>query len=71
MLKIFNSKTFKTSSTILFTRSSAANIPINMSLCEKLGLDKDIYSVSIPLEATINMDGAAITITVILLAFDT
>lgn len=51
-----------------FTRSSAANIPINMSLCEKLGLDKDMYSVSIPLGATINMDGAAITITVMTLA---
>ena len=48
--------------TAFFTRSSAANIPVNMSLCEKLGLDKDIYSVSIPLGATINMDGAAITI---------
>ena len=46
--------------TAFFTRSSAANIPVNMSLCEKLGLDKDIYSVSIPLGATINMDGAAI-----------
>lgn len=52
----------------LFTRSSAANIPVNMSLCEKLGLDKDIYSVSIPLGATINMDGAAITITIMTLA---
>ena len=50
--------------TAFFTRSSAANIPINMALCEKLGLDKDMYSVSIPLGATINMDGAAITITV-------
>ena len=46
--------------TAFFTRSSAANIPVNMSLCEKLGLDKDIYSVSIPLGATINMDGTAI-----------
>ncbi len=54
--------------TAFFTRSSAANIPINMSLCEKLGLDKDMYSVSIPLGATINMDGAAITITVMTLA---
>lgn len=54
--------------TAFFTRSSAANIPINMSLCEKLGLDRDIYSVSIPLGATINMDGAAITITVMTLA---
>ena len=48
--------------TAFFTRSSAANIPVNMDLCEKLGLDKDMYSVSIPLGATINMDGAAITI---------
>ena len=54
--------------TAFFTRSSAANIPINMQLCEKLGLDKDMYSVSIPLGATINMDGAAITITVMTLA---
>ena len=54
--------------TDFFTRSSAANIPINMTLCEKLGLDKDVYSVSIPLGATINMDGAAITITVMALA---
>ncbi|MDD4849743.1 MAG: serine/threonine transporter SstT [Gemmiger sp.] len=54
--------------TAFFTRSSAANIPINMSLCERLGLDKDMYSVSIPLGATINMDGAAITITVMTLA---
>ena len=54
--------------TAFFTRSSAANIPVNMSLCEKLGLDKDIYSVSIPLGATINLDGAAITITIMTLA---
>ena len=54
--------------TAFFTRSSAANIPVNMDLCEKLGLDKDIYSVSIPLGATINMDGAAITITIMTLA---
>ncbi|MDO5575050.1 MAG: serine/threonine transporter SstT [bacterium] len=54
--------------TAFFTRSSAANIPVNMSLCEKLGLDKEYYSVSIPLGATINMDGAAITITVMSLA---
>ena len=54
--------------TAFFTRSSAANIPVNMSLCEKLGLDKDIYSVSIPLGATINMDGAALTITIMTLA---
>lgn len=50
--------------TAFFTRSSAANIPINMSLCERLGLDREFYSVAIPLGATINMDGAAITITV-------
>lgn len=61
-------KCFKESGlTAFFTRSSAANIPINMNLCEKLGLDKDFYSVSIPLGATINMDGAAITITVMAL----
>ena len=51
-----------------FTRSSAATIPINMNLCKKLGLDEDFYSVSIPLGATINMDGAAVTITVMTLA---
>lgn len=54
--------------TAFFTRSSAANIPVNMNLCEKLGLDRDFYSVSIPLGATINMDGAAITITIMTLA---
>jgi len=54
--------------TAFFTRSSAANIPVNMSLCEKLGLDREYYSVSIPLGATINMDGAAVTITVMSLA---
>ena len=54
--------------TAFFTRSSAANIPVNMNLCKKLGLDQDFYSVSIPLGATINMDGAAITITVMTLA---
>ncbi len=54
--------------TAFFTRSSAANIPVNMSLCEELGLDKDTYSVSIPLGATINMAGAAITISVLTLA---
>ncbi|MEG1254374.1 serine/threonine transporter SstT [Clostridium sp.] len=54
--------------TAFFTRSSAANIPVNMSLCEKLGLDNDTYSVSIPLGATINMGGAAITISVLTLA---
>ena len=53
--------------TAFFTRSSAANIPVNMTLCEKLGLDKDFYSVSIPLGATINMNGAAVTITVMAL----
>ena len=51
-----------------FTRSSAANIPVNMSLCKRLGLNEDIYSVSIPLGATINMAGAAITIAVLSLA---
>ena len=54
--------------TAFFTRSSAANIPVNMRLCERMGLDKDTYSVSIPLGATINMAGAAITITVMTLA---
>ena len=54
--------------TAFFTRSSAANIPVNMSLCESLGLDKEFYSVSIPLGATINMAGAAVTITVMTLA---
>jgi serine/threonine transporter len=48
--------------TAFFTRSSAANIPVNMQLCEDLGLDKDTYAISIPLGATINMAGAAITI---------
>jgi len=54
--------------TAFFTRSSAANIPVNMALCEKLNLHEDTYSVSIPLGATINMGGAAITITVLTLA---
>ncbi|MDO4775520.1 MAG: serine/threonine transporter SstT [Aerococcaceae bacterium] len=54
--------------TAFFTRSSAANIPVNMELCHDLGLDEDSYSVSIPLGATINMAGAAITITVLTLA---
>lgn len=54
--------------TAFFTRSSAANIPVNMELCEELKLDKDVYSVSIPLGATINMDGAAVTITVMAMA---
>ena len=54
--------------TAFFTRSSAANIPVNMSLCERFGLDKDSYSVSIPLGATINMAGAAVTISVLSLA---
>ncbi len=62
-------KCFKESGvTAFFTRSSAANIPVNMKLCDKLGLDKEYYSVAIPLGATINMDGAAITITVMSLA---
>lgn len=54
--------------TAFFTRSSAANIPVNMKLCEELGLNKDTYKVSIPLGATINMGGAAITINVLTLA---
>ena len=54
--------------TAFFTRSSAANIPVNMKLCEDLGLDEDTYRVSIPLGATINMGGAAITINVLTLA---
>jgi len=54
--------------TAFFTRSSAANIPVNMQLCQRLGLHKETYSVSIPLGATINMGGAAITITVLTLA---
>lgn len=53
--------------TAFFTRSSAANIPVNMKLCESLGLDKEMYSVSIPLGATINMSGAAVTITIMAL----
>ncbi|ACY83287.1 sodium/serine (threonine) transporter [Edwardsiella piscicida] len=54
--------------TAFFTRSSAANIPVNMELCKKLKLNEDTYAVSIPLGATINMAGAAITITVLTLA---
>ena len=54
--------------TAFFTRSSAANIPVNMQLCRDLDLDEDFYSVSIPLGATINMNGAAVTITVMTLA---
>ena len=54
--------------TAFFTRSSAANIPVNMQLCKKLDLHEDTYSVSIPLGATVNMGGAAITITVMTLA---
>lgn len=54
--------------TAFFTRSSAANIPVNMALCKRLGLDREFYSVSIPLGATINMSGAAITITIMSLA---
>lgn len=51
-----------------FTRSSAANIPVNLTLCEKLGIEKDLYSVSIPLGATVNMAGAAVTIAILSLA---
>ena len=54
--------------TAFFTRSSAANIPVNMEMCKKMNLHEDTYSVSIPLGATINMAGAAITITVLTLA---
>jgi serine/threonine transporter len=54
--------------TAFFTRSSAANIPVNMTLCEKLRLPEETYAVSIPLGATINMAGAAITITVLSMA---
>ena len=54
--------------TAFFTRSSAANIPVNLELSKRLGLHEDTYSVSIPLGATINMAGAAITITVLTLA---
>jgi len=54
--------------TAFFSRSSAANIPINMTLCERLGIDKDFFSISIPLGSTINMEGAAVTITVMTLA---
>lgn len=51
-----------------FTRSSAANIPVNLSLCKRLGLNPDTYTISIPLGATINMAGASITISVLALA---
>ena len=51
-----------------FTRSSAANIPVNLELCRRMGLDKDFYSVSIPLGSTVNMNGAAVTITIMTLA---
>ena len=54
--------------TAFFSRSSAANIPVNMTLCERLGIDRDFFSISIPLGSTINMEGAAITITVMTLA---
>lgn len=54
--------------TALFTRSSAANIPVNMEVCSKLKLDREFYSVSIPLGATINMNGAAVTIAIMTLA---
>ena len=53
--------------TAFFTRSSAANIPVNLELCKELGLDEDMYSVSIPLGSTINMDGAAAVITTFVL----
>lgn len=58
----------KSGITAFFTRSSAANIPVNMTLCEELGLDKDTYSVSIPLGATVNMSGAAVVITIMTLS---
>lgn len=51
-----------------FTRSSAANIPVNIGLCEKMGVDKDFYSVAVPLGSVVNMDGAAVTITVMTMA---
>ncbi len=54
--------------TAFFTRSSAANIPVNLELCKKLGLDKDFYSISIPLGATINMGGASINISIMTLS---
>lgn len=54
--------------TAFFTRSSAANIPVNMQLCKSLGLDENLYSVSIPLGATVNMEGASVTITVMTMA---
>ena len=54
--------------TAFLTRSSAANIPVNMKLCEELGLDRDIYAVSIPLGSTINMGGASVTISILTLA---
>jgi serine/threonine transporter len=54
--------------TAFFTRSSAANIPVNLALCKKLGLHEDTYSISIPLGAALNMAGAAITVGVITLA---
>ncbi len=54
--------------TAFFTRSSAANIPVNLELCRRLGLDENFYGISIPLGSTINMEGAAITITIMTLA---
>lgn len=54
--------------TAFFTRSSAANIPVNMKLCERFGLNRDLYSVAIPLGSTVNMAGAAVTISVLTLA---
>lgn len=53
--------------TAFFTRSSAANIPVNMALCEELGIEKDFYSICIPLGSTVNMDGAAVTINILTL----
>ncbi len=58
----------KSGTTAFFVRSSAANIPVNMALCEELELDKKMYAVSIPLGATINMNGAAVTVAVMTLA---
>ncbi|MGN0916339.1 MAG: serine/threonine transporter SstT [Succinivibrio sp.] len=54
--------------TAFFTRSSAANIPVNIALCEKLGIPRESYSISIPLGCTINMSGAAVTIVVMTMA---
>ncbi|HSQ69024.1 MAG TPA: cation:dicarboxylase symporter family transporter, partial [Steroidobacteraceae bacterium] len=54
--------------TAFFTRSSAANIPVNLALAKKLGISEELYSVTIPVGATVNMAGAAITISVLTLA---